>query len=247
MGRTPGIFAWLRIGAADCMGGGMKGRVVFVTGTDTGVGKTVLTCVLARRLRQRGLAVAALKPVCSGGRTDARLLRAATGAELGLDDVNPWHFRPAVAPLLAARQIGLRLRRTDVLARIVPLRQRFDYVLVEGAGGLLSPLGEDFDSRDLIVGLDAWPVVVCPDRLGAINQVLLVIEALSGRFAARAQVVLMSRGRASVVSRGNRQILAERLGAARVHMVPRLARGLITGRRRLAPDLGRTLDRLVGL
>lgn len=226
-------------------GQGMSARVLVITGTDTGVGKTVLTCLLARHLRQAGVAVAALKPVCSGGRLDARRLVAASRAGLSLDEVNPWHFRAPVAPLLAARQLGVRLTRAEVLQHIRALRRRFEWVLVEGAGGLLSPLAENLDTRDLIAGLRAWPIVVCPNRLGAINQALLVFEALPRAAAARAQLVLMSPRPLGGVGRGNVQILAERLGAGRVHLLPWLPAAVLSGRLSLPPSLRPALDRLL--
>ena len=79
-------------------------RTIFITGTDTGAGKTVLTALLAQFLRERGVNAAALKPICSGGRDDARALRAAMDGALSLDEINPWHFRAPIAPLLAARR-----------------------------------------------------------------------------------------------------------------------------------------------
>ena len=88
--------------------------VYFVTGTDTGAGKTVLTALLTRFLRNRGLKVAALKPICSGGRNDARALRAALNGALSLDEINPWHFRFAHCAVARralrteARQAGRR-------------------------------------------------------------------------------------------------------------------------------------------
>src|SRR5487761_2142523 len=108
-------------------------QTLFITGTDTGVGKTVLTALLTRFLRGRGVPAAALKPVCAGGRGDARALQA------------------------AARRENRRVTRPQVVARIRPLQKRFDVVLVEGAGGLLSPLGENFNARDLIAALRATP------------------------------------------------------------------------------------------
>ena len=78
----------------------------FITGTDTGVGKTVLTSLLTRFLRAGGVPAAALKPICSGGRADARALHAAMNGALSLDEINPWHFRAAVAPALAAPAEG---------------------------------------------------------------------------------------------------------------------------------------------
>ena len=160
-------------------------RILFITGTDTGVGKTVLTALLARWLRKRGVNAAALKPIGSGGRGDARILRSALDGALMLDEINPWHFHTPIAPVLAARHEHQRVGQAEVLAHVRAMQKRFAVVLVEGAGGLLSPLGEKFDSRDLIVALDAIPIVVCPDRLGAVNQVLLTLEVLPEKIRAQ--------------------------------------------------------------
>ncbi|TAL05911.1 MAG: dethiobiotin synthase, partial [Verrucomicrobia bacterium] len=148
-------------------------RIIFITGPDTGVGKTFFAAALSRALRSDGVKVAALKPICSGGRDDARLARVAAGNVLSLDEVNPWHFRAALAPVLAGRLERKRVRLREVVAHVRRVAKQFEIVVVEGAGGLLSPMGEDFDSRELIAALDAWPVIVCPNKLGAVNQVLL--------------------------------------------------------------------------
>jgi dethiobiotin synthetase len=195
-------------------------RSIFITGTDTGIGKTVVTALLAARLAARGASVAALKPVCSGDRGDARLLQQAAGATLDIDGVNPWHFRAPLAPVLAARRTGARLRLTDVLKHIREVARRFDVVLIEGAGGLLSPLGVDFDNRDLLRELKAWPVIVCPNRLGAVNQSLLVIEALGRRLNRQAPLVLVDPPHRDAASRSNAGLLAGRIEAARIHRLP---------------------------
>src|SRR5689334_12820132 len=135
-------------------------RSLFVTGTDTGVGKTVLTALLARHGHQQGLPVAALKPVSSGGREDARVLRTALAGALTLDEINPWHFRAPLAPLLAARRECKRVRLAEVLAHIRAITRRFDTIIVEGAGGLLSPLGENFSTRDWITALRTEVIIV---------------------------------------------------------------------------------------
>ena len=222
----------------------------FVTGTDTGVGKTMLTGLLTRYLRNTGFRAVALKPICSGGRADARRLRAAANQALTLDEINPWHFRAALAPLVGARQAKRLLRPGRVLAHVRGMRKRFQLVLVEGAGGLLSPLGEDFCARDLIRALEATPIVVCPNRLGAINQVLLVLAALPPGLSRRAQVALVSPARTGAASRSNARILAEKLGRRRVHVLPwlkhpaRFGRALATRRIRLPI---RSLVRSLGL
>ena len=217
-------------------------RICFITGTDTDVGKTVLAGSLTRYLRRRGVVVAALKPISSGGRSDARELSSALDGALSPDEINPWHFRAALAPLLAARLERKRVVLADVLAHVrniqsgsrispraharsypkrdVHIQRRFELVLIEGAGGLLSPLGEGFDSRNLIVDLDASPVVVAPNRLGIVNQVLLTIEALPRSSARKACVVLMSPHREDAASMTNSKLLSEFFGARRVLVFP---------------------------
>ena len=180
---------------------------IFITGTATGAGKTVLTALLAEYLRGRGLRVAAFKPVCSGGREDARILHAALGGALTLDQINPWHFRAAIAPLLAARIERKRVKLASVLAHIRSVRRDFDLVLIEGAGGLLSPLGAGFNSRDLISALDATPVLVGPNQLGVLNHVLLTLEALPEPLRARARVVLMTPPKLDATTATNASLL----------------------------------------
>jgi len=195
-------------------------QILFVTGTDTGVGKTVFAALATIYLRQNGFRVAALKPICSGGRDDARVLHAASGKILSLDEVNPWHFRAALAPVLAARKEKQRVRLREVVARIRQVVDLFEVVVVEGAGGLLSPMGEDFDSRDLIKALGATPILVCPNKLGAVNQVRLVLEALPGRARRHARVVLVNPEKPGGASRTNLALLQEFVAARRLRVLP---------------------------
>jgi len=198
----------------------MAAEMLFVTGTDTGVGKTALAALLTRHLRARGTCVAALKPICSSGRNDARVLCKAAGEVLTLDEVNPWHFRAPLAPLLAASRERKRIRLREVVAHVRRIGKRHDVLVVEGAGGLLSPLGEDFNSRDLIKALRAKPIVVCPNRLGAVNQALLVLDALPRSVASKTPVVLVSPRWPHAASRTNQNLLVERIGARRVKVLP---------------------------
>lgn len=200
----------------------MKPTVLFVTGSDTGVGKTVLAALLTRHLRARGFRVAGLKPICSGGRGDALALWKAAGKVLTLDEVNPWHFRAPIAPLLAARRAHQRVTRREVTAHVQQIAKHFDVVVVEGAGGLLSPLGEGFDSRDLIRALRAVPIIVCVNRVGVVNQALQVLGALPLAAARRAQIVLMAPARADAATRTNPPLLRELAGRTPVHELPRL-------------------------
>ena len=195
-------------------------QILFITGTDTGVGKTVFAALSTVYLRQNGFRVAALKPLCSGGREDARILHAAAGKVLSLDDVNPWSFRSPLAPLLAARKERKRVRLREVVAHIRRIAKRFEVVVVEGAGGLLSPLGEGFDSRDLIRALNAMPIIVCPNRLGAVNQVRLVLEALPLATRENARVVLVNPKKPDAASRTNLALLNEFVEPKRLRVIP---------------------------
>ena len=219
-------------------------RIFFITGTDTGAGKTVLTALLAQFLRERGVNAAALKPVCSGGRADARALQAAMGGALSLDEINPWHFRAPIAPLLAARRERKSVRLSAVLAHVRAMQKRFDVLLVEGAGGLLSPLGGDFDSGDLLAALDALPVVVAMNRLGAVNHVLLTLKALPRRAAGRARVVWMSPPKRDAAVVTNAGLLAEFFDAKRIFTLQWLGENFSAGEALKNPQVRRTLRAL---
>lgn len=165
------------------------GRVVFVTGTDTGVGKTILTGLLLIHARSLGLETAALKPFCSGGRGDAELLWELQDRRMPLDQVNPFHFPEPLSPWTAARLDGRAVRLDDTLGaiRAVPA----PLLLIEGAGGLLAPLGELFSALDLIDALRAEVIIVAPNRLGVLNHTLLTLAALQSRSVQRVRVVLV--------------------------------------------------------
>ena len=220
-------------------------QIFFITGTDTGAGKTVLTALLAEFLRAQKQNVAALKPVCSGGRGDAEIIFAALGGRMELARINPWHFRDAVAPSLAARREKRPVKLAQVVAHVRAMRDEFDAVLIEGAGGLLSPLGENFDSRDLIVKLDAMPVIVASNKLGAVNHILLTLEALPEKFRARSKVVLMSPARPDAATGSNAKLLEEFLSPRRIFRLPWLGKNYSARKVLKEPGIRRTLGDLV--
>jgi dethiobiotin synthetase len=219
-------------------------QMLFITGTDTGAGKTVLTVLLAHFLRARGIAIAALKPVCSGGREDALAICDALGGTLPLDEINPWHFRAAIAPALAAQREKQTVKLAAVLAHLRATREKFDVTLVEGAGGLLSPLGEDFDSRDLLAALRATPVVVAPNKLGAVNHLLLTLEALPKTLRARARVVLMSPPKPDPATAANAELL-EQWSAQQIFKLPWFGDNFSAGEVLQQPQMRRRLARLL--
>ena len=133
---------------------GRKGlaRLVFVTGTDTGVGKTLVTALLLHHLRQRGCHALAMKPFCSGGTQDVDLLHRLQQGELSRREINPFYFAEPVAPLVAARRRRRRISAGDVLRRIRAVQRRCGCLLIEGAGGLMAPLGAGDDRDAVAVG-----------------------------------------------------------------------------------------------
>jgi dethiobiotin synthetase len=198
-------------------------QTLFITGTDTGVGKTVLTVLLVKFLRERGVHAAALKPVCSGTRADARVLHAAMSGALTPDEINPWHFHAPIAPLLAARKENRCVKLPQVLAHARAMQKRFDVLLVEGAGGLLSPLGENFNSRDLILALCATPIIVAQNKLGAVNHILLTLEALPKSLRMNASVLLVSPPKPDAATKLNAKLLAE-FASAKIFSLPWLGK-----------------------
>lgn len=176
------------------------GRIIFVTGTDTGVGKTLITASLLFHLRSQGQNVLALKPFCSGGRDDALLLHSLQKGDITLDEVNPFFFKKPLAPYLAAspkqrKELGLR----RVVKHIRKHAKRCDILLVEGAGGLFVPVGENWFIRDLIEALDCEVIVVSFDRLGTLNQTLLTVKLLPEQvFQKGCKVVLMGQAKADL-------------------------------------------------
>lgn len=197
-------------------------RIFFVTGNDTGVGKTVLSVLLIRHLRRTGRPSIALKPFCSGGREDAEALFRAQFGEIALDRINPWHFRAPLSPSVAARRERRRIELRSVLQYLRREARGTEMLVIEGAGGILSPLGDDYSARDLIGRLGAVPLVVCPNRLGVLNQALLVMDALPEGARSQARLVLMQPESPDPSTASNPGELRERLGPERVFVLPRL-------------------------
>jgi dethiobiotin synthetase len=162
---------------------------IFVSGTDTGCGKTRVGCALARGLRAAGRRVRVLKPVetgCAerGGAlvpSDALALAAAAGDDSPLEQLCPYRLRLPAAPEVAARVEGVELDPQRISAALARARAGADSVLVEGAGGLLVPLGPDLDMAGLARQLGLPLLIVARARLGTLNHTLLTVEAAAAR------------------------------------------------------------------
>ncbi len=197
-------------------------RIVFVTGTDTGVGKTLLTALLLVHLRARGASVVALKPFCSGSRADADLLWKLQDGALAMDEINPFFFTEPVAPLVSQQLHRRFVTLKGALRHIQTIARRYEWVVIEGSGGLLVPLGEGFTVRDLITRLNCEVVVVGRNQLGTINHTLLTMESLASARIRKRTVVLMNGPRRDVSAATNARILSGFLPAKRLFALPYL-------------------------
>lgn len=159
---------------------------LFITGTDTGVGKTEVTVALMRWLRGQGLSVVGMKPVASGCAStpaglrndDALRLLENASRPLDYDEVNPYAFELPISPHLAARAASRLVDLSDIARRYRELASTVDCVLVEGIGGWETPLGEDERVSDLARALELPAVLVVGMRLGCLNHAFLTHEAI---------------------------------------------------------------------
>ena len=174
----------------------------FITGTDTGVGKTLASCALLHGFAAQGKSVVGMKPVAAGGSSrsngepagvplagcadggqhdDVRQLRAASNVLASGGQINPYCFAPAVAPQLAAQFVGVSIDFARIAESFSELNAQADVVIVEGVGGFRVPLNEEQDSADLAEQLGLPVILVVGMRLGCQNHALLTAEAIAAR------------------------------------------------------------------
>ncbi len=164
----------------------MSVRGFFVTGTDTGVGKTRVSLGLMRTLQAQGHRVSGMKPVASGCRSgaggpenaDALELQRRSSLPVSCAQVNPYPFLPAVAPHIAARRDGVNIQLSVIRAHFHALSKQADFVVVEGVGGWLVPINAEQTMQDVALALDLPVVLVVAIRLGCLNHALLTAAAI---------------------------------------------------------------------
>jgi dethiobiotin synthetase len=201
-------------------------RGLFVTGTGTGVGKTIVSAVLLAAMRAAGESVRAYKPVVTGldeppgeWPPDHELLALAAG--MSPEEVAPQRYGPAVSPHLAAALAGESIDLADLVARAREQPERI--IVVEGVGGLLVPLTDDHTVRDLAVALDLPLVIAASPSLGTINHTLLTLEsARAAGLDVRAVALTPWPLEPSVLERSNRDTIA-RIGAIEVATLEEIA------------------------
>lgn len=159
---------------------------VFVTGTDTDVGKTRISVALIELLQRQGKRVAAMKPIASGceltidglRNDDALQLTRQVNVDLPYDLINPYAFVPAIAPHIAAEQVDIAIELALIKQNFDLIQQQCDVVVVEGAGGWLVPINQTETMADLAINLNLPVILVVDIRLGCINHALLTVKAI---------------------------------------------------------------------
>jgi dethiobiotin synthetase len=220
----------------------------FVTGTDTGVGKTVVACALARAFAAAGERVAVMKPIASGAErtadglrnADAVALIQAANVPLTYTQVNPYCFEPAISPHIAAEDVRIAIDTSRIKADFETLRAISDRVIVEGAGGWLAPINARETMGDLSRALGIPAVLVVGLRLGCLNHAELTWRAIGSDGVAFAGWVANRSGEPMEREAENLATLTRRLGAPPLAIVP------FAGARAASLVLDRAASRLGG-
>jgi dethiobiotin synthetase len=151
---------------------------LFITGTDTGVGKTHTAVQLVRLLRVAGTSCVGMKPICCGDRRDAELLLKASSDGPTIDDVNPVWLKTPAAPIVGSLAEEVNINIEQILAAFRALQNRVDHVIVEGVGGWLVPIRSDYFVSDLVVEMGLPVLVVAQNRLGCLNHTALTVRSV---------------------------------------------------------------------
>ncbi len=184
---------------------------LFITGTDTDAGKTFITALLTRSLRKAGFDTVAMKPISCGEPEDSRRLREAADNELSMKEVTPVAYVAPLAPIEAARLEERTFDPSEVLPTFDRLHRTHRSLLVEGVGGWLVPLTQDYSTADLANAMGFPILLVVRNRLGALNHTLLTLESIAAHGLACEGIVLNNHPDdvGDPAAAGNRRLLPE--------------------------------------
>jgi dethiobiotin synthetase len=181
---------------------------LFITGTDTGVGKTHTAARLLHLLQTSGTSCAGMKPICCGDRRDAEFLLAASSDGLTIDDVNPVWLKTPAAPMVGSLMEKVDIDIDHILAAFHSLQNRVEHVIVEGAGGWMVPIRPDYFISDLAVAMKLRVLVVACNRLGCLNHAALTVQSVIGHRLRCAGLVLNNaQGTGDIATMSNADIL----------------------------------------
>jgi len=227
----------------------VRRRKLLITGSDTGVGKTVLTALLLDHLRSKGLHALALKPFATGDRADAVLLNSFQDEELSLAEVNPFFFPAPAAPLVAARLVHQTVSLPKARRAVESMHKRCELLLVEGVGGLLVPLGPAYTVLDWMRCFEGDLFLVVRNRLGALNHTLLTWRAAQDMGRRRIVIVLMESAEHSLATRTNGRVLRECCRPSPVFSLPFLGENASSREvlKKSAKKFSKTLAQIAGV
>ncbi|WP_347553197.1 dethiobiotin synthase (plasmid) [Pseudalkalibacillus hwajinpoensis] len=157
------------------------GKGVFITGTDTGIGKTFVAAGIAAALSDKNVDVGVFKPMLSGAHredpeSDTMILKTMAGDESPPSDITPFQFDEPLAPYLAAKRQDVQVTKQDVMNSWKNVKNRHSYTIVEGAGGIAVPYGEDFLASDVMKEINLPVIVVARPNLGTVNHTFLTVD-----------------------------------------------------------------------
>ncbi len=201
------------------------GRGIFISGTDTEVGKTVISAGLAVYISSQGVSVGVMKPVqtgCEAESTDLKFMLKAAQIDEQIKEANPYCLKLPAAPSLAAQIAGVKINPADIISAYQKLQAYYEIVIVEGAGGLIVPINDKYTFADLITELNLPLVIVGRAGLGAINHTCLSVEYAKAAGISVMGIILnqCTPGRLGIIEKNNPAIIERLCGVPVWGIIP---------------------------
>jgi len=182
---------------------------IFITGTGTDVGKTFVACKIAEVLVKSGVRVGVMKPIASGNRKDSINLLKSSNINENISTINPIFFRQPLSPLACTILTNKKVNITSIFKNFNKLKNKYDFILVEGVGGVLVPITKNYFVCDLIKAMKLSVIVVANPKLGTINHTLLTLDKLKNHKIPVAGIVLSGWTGKGLAEKTNPKILAD--------------------------------------
>ena len=192
----------------------MKPKIkgIFITGTDTGIGKTYVACALAKTLRKKYIRAGVMKPIASGSRVDAKKLIRASKSRERLNEVNPVFLKFPLAPFVSAKMERKAINLKPVRDSFARLKKKCDFLIVEGIGGLMVPLKKNYFVLDMIKEFSFPVLMVGRASLGTINHTLLTIDKLRREKIKVLGIALSAGKKRTIADKSNAETIKELTG-----------------------------------
>jgi dethiobiotin synthetase len=200
----------------------------FVTGTDTDIGKTIISSGLAAVLKEMKIDVGVFKPMLSGiwredPASDTSLLKQMSQTDLSIEEITPFEFKEPLAPYVAGKREGKIVGIEEVLHHWEKIREKHDFFIVEGAGGISVPLGENFLVSDLIQALQLPIVLVARPNLGTVNHIFLTVQYAKSKGLTIAGIVINGLSEnPNLAEKTNPKLIEELCGVPILGITPKL-------------------------